>query len=178
MMKKFNTKGILLLFSFLVIGCADSLDEADITTYKSIKSVEALLYSFDENGDGPIYSEFDIERIGMSVYPDSTVTEFEARVKPDVISYTNFFDSLNFFTVHYFDDEHPAGSNINDLLLVLFPSDNDQMLEVQFAGGLTTKGNDFKLNALPQNDSLQFIVSGRIIGEGTFSEMTQLVILN
>ena len=178
MMKKFNTKGILLLFSFLVIGCADSLDESDITTYKSIKSVEALLYSFDENGDGPIYSEFDIERIGMSVYPDSTVTEFEARVKPDVISYTNFFDSLNFFTVHYFDDEHPAGSNINDLLLVLFPSDNDQMLEVQFAGGLTTKGNDFKLNALPQNDSLQFIVSGRIIGEGTFSEKTQLVILN
>jgi len=36
----------------------------------------------------------------------------------------------------------------------------------------------FKFSAIPQNDSLQFEITGRITGENNFSKKTKLVILN
>ncbi len=94
---------------------------------------------------------------------------------PNEIYYTNTIDSLNFITLYYFDSQHPAGSNINDILLFLDGMGKTREVEIS---SLSDIAHFFKFSVIPQNDSLQFEISGRITGEHNFSEKTELVILN
>lgn len=167
-----------LLLMLASLGCTDSVDPMDYATYESIKTVAADLYSIDEDGNFPVYQNMNPDRLGIGIYPDSTVTEREALIKPGFIDYVNYMESINFYTVYDFNMDHPSGSNINDILIVQLPDGDDQYLEKPYNTSLVTKGSNFRLAAVPQNDSLQFRVTGRITDEGPFEENTPLIILN
>ena len=181
MRKKYKIS-ILVLFCFLLTACPDD----GTITYETIKSVRTFLFSFDENGVFPHLEEFNREELGIAVVPDSTLRRTEyastfsigtkayARSNPNEYISLNAIDSLNVITIYDFDDEHPAGSPINDLLLYL--NDMGETAELPI-NELYSTFHIFKFSAIPQNDSLQFEVSGRITGEGVFTQKTTLVVL-
>lgn len=94
---------------------------------------------------------------------------------PNEIYYTNTIDSLNFITLYDFDADHPAGSNINDILLFLDGMGKTREVDIS---SLSDIAHFLKFSVVPQSDSLQFEITGRITGEHNFSEKTELVILN
>lgn len=182
MRKKYKIS-ILVIFSFLLTGCPP---DDGITTYKTIKSVRALLYSFDKNGIYPYLEEFNPEQLGIGVYPDSISTRTElatsfsfgnyayARSNPNETIYLNAIDSLNVFTIYDFDENHPAGSNINDILFYLDGMGQTSELNIN---DLFSISHSLKFSTIPKNDSLKFKVTGRITEEGVFSKETDLVVL-
>ncbi len=146
-----------------------------------------MLFSFDKNGIYPYIEEFNKNELGISVYADSLSETIEyaqsfsfgnkvfAMENPNEIYYTNTIDSLNIITLYDFDTDHLKGSNINDMLLFLDGMGKTHKVEISSLSDVT---HIFKLSAIPQNDSLQFEITGRITGENNFSEKTELVILN
>jgi len=171
------------MFSFLLTGCPP---DDGITTYETIKSVRALLYSFDENGIYPYLDEFNPEELGIGVYPDSILTRTElassfslgnnayAKSDPNERISLNAIDSLNVYTIYDYDANHPAGSNINDILLYLDGLGQTDELNIN---DLFSTYHSLKFSTIPENDSLKFKVTGRITEEGIFSEETELIIL-
>ena len=182
MRKKYKIS-LLVIFCFLLTGCPDD----GTTTYETIKSIRTFLFSFDENGIFPHLEEFNQEELGIAIVPDSTVQRIEyastfsigpkvyARSNPNEYIILNSIDSLNVITIYDFDDNHPAGNNINDILLYL--DDMGETFDLPI-NGLTSVSHTLKFSTIPQNDSLQFEVSGRITGEGVFTKKTDLVILD
>ncbi len=59
-MKKIYKISILIICGFLLIGCPP---DDEITTYETIKSVRARLFSFDKNGIYPYFEEFNPEQL-------------------------------------------------------------------------------------------------------------------
>lgn len=94
---------------------------------------------------------------------------------PNTEVYTNAIDSLSFVTIYNFDENHPAGSKINDILLLLDYMGNTSKVEIN---RLTAVDHHFKFAEIPQNDSLQFEITGNITSEGRFTQKTDLVILD
>ena len=169
------------------IGCILSSCPGNITVkYKTIKSVNVLLFSFNEFGIYPYLDEFNKNELGIGVYSDSIVESNEiaqsysfirgayAMKDPTEIIYTNAIDSLNVFTIYDFNEEHPAGSNVNDILLLLDGMGNTKIININ---QLSSTDHHFKFSAIPENDSLRFEVSGRITNEKNFNLKTQLIIL-
>lgn len=182
-MRKKTKISILLVFSFLLAGCPP---EDRTITYETIKSVRALLFSFDENGVFPHLDDFNPDELGIGVYPDSisrrteVATSFSfgnyayARSNPNETIFLNAIDSLNVFTIYDFDEDHPAGSNINDILLYLDDMGETSALDIN---ALYSIRHSLKFSVVPKNDSLKFKVTGRITEEGVFHEETELIIL-
>jgi hypothetical protein len=181
-MKKLISLTIILLIGLIFTGCPQGS-----VTRKTIKTVRVMLFSFDKNGIYPYLEKFNKNELGISVYADSLSETVEyaqsfsfgnkafAMEDPNEIYYTNTIDLLNFITLYDFDADHPAGSNINDILLFLDGMGKTREVEI---GSLSDVSHFFKFSAIPQNDSMQFEISGRITGEHKFSEKTELVILN
>ena len=72
---------------------------------------------------------FDRTELGISILSDSTSERIElSQLAPSIFSsafacedpskskYVNFIDSVNIFTKFNFDNSHPAGSKINDIV--------------------------------------------------------------
>jgi hypothetical protein len=180
-MKKLISLIIVLLTGLMFTGCPQGS-----VTWKTIKSVRVMLFSFDGNGIYPYLEKFNKNELGILVNADSLSETVEyaqsisfgnmafAMKNPNEIYYTNTIDSLNFITLYDFDAQHPAGSNINDILLFLDYMGKTREVEISSLSDVT---HYFKFSAVPQNDSLQFEITGRITGENNFSEKTELVIL-
>lgn len=181
-------KKILIIFFVFCLGCILSSCPGDIsTTYKTIKSVNVLLFSFNEYGIYPHLESFNKNELGIGVFPDSMSESYEiaqsfslissayAMENPNQIIYTNAIDSINVFTIYDFDEEHPAGSNVNDILLFLDSMGDTKTLNIN---ELSSISHYFKFSAIPQNDSLQFEISGRITNEEDFNLKTELVVLD
>ncbi len=174
---------ILIYFSGIIISCC--FDNGTIT-YNTVESARALLFSFDENGIFPHLDHFNRDELGIGIYADSLSTRTEmasnfstigkvyACSNPDIVMYTNTIDSLNVFTIYDFDNEHPAGSNINDILFYLDGFGETSEININEVSSIA---NHFKFSVVPQNDSLQFEISGRITERGNFIKTTELIIL-
>jgi len=175
---------VLITFS---IGCILSSCPGGISvTYKTIKSVNVLLYSFNEFGMYPYLEEFNKNELGIGVIFDSIIESNEiaqsyslirgayAMEDPTQIIYTNAIDSLNVFTIYDFNEEHPAGSNVNDILLLLDGMGDTKIVNIN---QISSIDHHFKFSEVPQNDSLQFEISGRITNEKNFTLKTKLIIL-
>ncbi|WBL27046.1 hypothetical protein [Zunongwangia sp. HGR-M22] len=183
MKNKFYTS-ILLISCFLLTGCPDDRS----ITYSTIKSVKPLLFSFQENGIYPYLDHFNREELGIVIIPDSTMDKriyfsallsdlpTYARSDPNEYVQTNQIDSVNIFTVYDFNENYPAGSKINEMLLYL-----DGMGDTSIIQNLSEQkfvSLSLKFSEIPSHDTLQFRVTGRITDEGTFDEKTELVILD
>ncbi|MDN3593740.1 hypothetical protein [Zunongwangia endophytica] len=98
------------------------------------------------------------------------------RSDPNEYVQTNQIDSVNIFTVYDFNENYPAGSNVNEMLLFL-----DHMGETSPIEDLNEQkfiSLSLKFSEIPSYDTLQFRVTGRISDEGIFEENTKLVILD
>jgi hypothetical protein len=181
-MKKLISLIILLLTGLIFTGCPPGS-----VTWKTIKTVRVKLFSFDKNGIYPYLEDFTKNELGISVYADSLSETVEyaqsfsfgnkafAMENPNKIYYTNTIDSLNIITLYDFDADHLAGSNVNDILLFLDGMGKIHKVEIK---SLSDVSHFFKFSTFPQNDSLQFEITGRITEEGKFIKRTELVILN
>lgn len=189
--KKSIFKSMRKLFSvifLLLIGCFFSSCPGNrSTTWVTIETARVLLFSFDVNGIYPYLGKFDRNELGIGVFPDSTSERVElaqsrafgnklyAMENPNSRVETNSIDSLNFITLYDFDANHPALSNVNDVLKFLDYMGKTGTVNVN---GLSAFEHFFKFSAVPQNDSLQFEVTGRITDVGKFKALTDLVIMN
>lgn len=180
-MKKL-TSLIILFF----LGCIfSSCPRESSKTYKTIKTVRVLLFSFDKNGIYPHLDDFNKNELGIGIFPNSVSERVEvaqsfslgnevyAMADPHQIIYTNAIESLNLITLYDFDTNHPAGSNVNDILLNLDPMGKTSEININ---SLSTIELFLKIASIPQNDSLQFQITGRITDEGDFTAKTELVI--
>lgn len=181
-MKKLIKIVIIFSIGFILSSCPPEPS----TTFITIKRVRVLLFSFDKNGIFPHLDEFNKNELGIGIVPDSVseYTEFAqtlslgnnafARSNPNIRTYTNAIDSINIFTLYDFDTNHPAGSSINDILLHLDTMGKTTEIEIN---KLSTTELFLKFSAIPKNDSLQFIIIGRITDLGKFIAKTELVVL-
>lgn len=181
-MKKI-TFALLIYFSGTIVSCCSG--EGTIT-YETVESARVLLFSFDENGIFPYLDEFNPSELGISVSADSLTTRVEVASSfstmdkayacddPNEIYYTNTIDSINIYTVYDYDLNHPAGSNINDILLYLDGMGETSAIDVNQVSSIS---NYFKFSAAPQHDSLQFKISGRITEKENFVKTTALIVL-
>lgn len=182
-MKKIAT--IIILFSLASILSSCPPDEGTIT-YKKIKSAKALLFSFSENGIYPHLEDFNRNELGIGISFDSISERIEiaqsfslmsktyARSNPDEIIFLNSIESINVFTLYDFDSDHPAGSNVNDILLYLDDLGETFVLNIN---DLSSISHHFKFSVAPEKDTLQFEITGIITDEKDFIERTKLVIL-
>jgi len=180
-------KKLLSVIFLFLIGCFLSSCPNQTTTWVTIKSARTQFFSFDQNGIWPYLESFNKNELGISVYADSLAERIEfvqslsfgkqlyAMENPNQIIETNSIDSLNFTTIFDFDSKHPAGSNINDILLLLGYMGKTKEVEIS---SLSAFDHHFKFAVVPQNDSLQFEVTGRITQVGIFELQTALVILD
>lgn len=181
-MKKIQFALLVYFFGSIISCCSD---EGSIT-YETIKSAHVLLFSFDENGIFPYLDEFNPNELGIAVAPDSissrvvyakpisSMDKAYACDDPNEFYYTNTIDSLNVITVYDFDSNHLAGSPVNDLLLYVDHFGVTSPINVQQTESFS---HLYKFSKTPENDSLQFRISGRITNEGTFEKTTELVII-
>ena len=94
--------------------------------------------------------------------------------RTDII-YKNEIDSLNIITIYDFNENYPAGSNVNDLLLGqdqvggTFPTD---------VGSNSSVSHSYKFSITPENDTIQFEISGRVTEKGAFTNLTDLLIFD
>lgn len=182
-MKKIISVLILFSLSCLFSSCPRETS----TTYITIKTVRVLLYSFDKNGIFPFLDDFNRNELGIGVFDDSISqrvvfaqsfsigNQLYARGNPNQTVYTNAIESMNIITLFDFDSIHPAGSNINDILLHQNSMGVTSALDIN---KLSSTMHFLKLSTVPQNDTLQFQITGRISNEGDFTTKTELVILD
>lgn len=157
-------------------------------TYITIQNTRGLLYSFDENGVFPYLDEINRNELGISILPDSTTerVEFAQNISignllfacedPNEIEYVNSIDSLNIFTIYNFDDSHPALSKVNDILRPI--NTLGEILNIDDISTLSFIDQHLKFIHSPIHDTLQFEITGRIIGGERFKILTNKLILN
>jgi len=181
-MKKLITITIIIFIGFIFAGCPPEMS----TTFITIKSVRVMFFSFDKNGIFPYMDEYNKNELGIGIVPDSVSERVElaqafsfgksayARSNPNTRTYTNAIDSINIFTLYDFDNNHPAGSKINDILLHLNTLGETAEIEIN---NLSTTMLFLKFTTVPNNDSLQFRITGRITDVRKFIADTELVVL-
>lgn len=181
-MKKIVSVIFLFSLSFIFSACPKETS----TTYITIKTARVMLYSFDKNGIYPYLDEFNREKLGIGVFGDSIAervvfaqsfslgNQAYAFSNPNQRVYTNTIESLNIITLYNFDAKHPAGSNVNDILLSQNPLGGYSALGIN---KLSSTMHFLRFSAVPQNDSLQFKITGLLTNEGGFTAKTELVIL-
>lgn len=157
------------------------------TTYITIHSARALFYSFDENGVFPHLEEFNRNELGISIFPDSTSEILEIAYLPSLgssayacqnpheIFYTNSIESINIYTIYNFDDEHPANSKINDILLHL--NTMGETTKVDNISDFKFIDIHFKFSEIPKFDTMQFLVTGHLTDKEDLQITTELTIL-
>ena len=91
------------------------------------------------------------------------------------IKYINSIDSINVYTIYDFDEEHPAGSSVNNILLYLNYMGETEEVNINELSSVT---HHFKFSAVPSNDSLQFTITGRITDEMNFALNTNLIVVD
>ena len=165
----------LFMLTFISIySCCTGDEDVSIDT---IESAKGFIYSYDQNGIYPYFDEFNPNELWIGVIGDSITNRFEMNdgCGPTEIINTNSIDSLNVISIFDFNDNYPAGSNVNDLLLG----------QDGLGGTFTTEVNNnssvshiYKFSAVPENDSLQFIITGRITNKGNFTSITDLIIID
>jgi hypothetical protein len=182
-MKKIQFALIIYFFGSIISCCSDD----GSITYETIKSANVLLFSFDENGIFPYLEAFNPNELGIAVSADSISSRIVfakplsnidiayACDDPNLVFYTNTIDSLNIITVYDFDDNHLAGSQVNDLLLNLNSFGNTSSINVQEVESIS---HIFKFSKASENDSLQFKITGRITSEGVFEKTTDMIIFD
>lgn len=180
-MKKLFTLLTIFLFGILLSGCPGGS-----VTYYTIESVNAFLFSFDKYGNYPHLEEFNKNELGIGIFADSLTEKVEiaqaagfgnkayAMENPNEIVYINTIDSLNVVTLYNFNEEHPANSSVNDILRSLDHMGKTLQVDIN---DLSVIEIYLKFSEIPQNDTLQFRITGRITCKGSFSEKTQLIIL-
>jgi len=170
----------------LMLSCVCS-DEGT-TTIITIENAKTLLYSFDENGIFPYLEDFNREELGILVSEDSISSEVIAYSnfgiikqgyacdKPNEIFYENTIDSINVVTIFDYNDQYASGDSfVSNLNYV--SGFNGETTEI---GNLLNDQRTeflFKFKEPPTKDTLQFRVTGRIIGIGNFELLTEQVIL-
>lgn len=181
-MKKIPFALAIYFFGSIISCCSD----VGSITYETIVSADVLLFSFDENGIFPYMDEFNPNELGIAVSADSISSKivFAKSVSnmdkayacedPNQVFYTNTIDSLHVITVYDFDSQHLAGSPVNDLLLYLDHFGVTSPINIQET---ESRMHLYKFSKAPENDSLQFRISGRITHQGTFEKTTDLVVL-
>jgi len=179
-------KILWILFVFILDLTLTSCPGDSSVTYKTIETVQVHLYSFGEYGLFPYTDKYNKNELGIGIYPDSINERIEiaqsfslvkkamAMEDPNRIIFTNTIDSLNIITLYKFDKDHLAGSNINDILLVLDIMGDTQKKNINT---LSSVSHDFKFSAIPEHDTLQFEISGRISDGDTFNLKTELIII-
>lgn len=155
-------------------------------TYIKIHSARSSLFSFSETGIFPFYDKFNRNKLGIFIVPDSTSTRVEyaknisygnnlyACEPIDEIIYENSFDSVNVYTVYPFDNEHPAGSKVNNILQHLGNMGETASFDLE-ATNMTEI--TLKFTKLPLFDTLRFEITGRIVGGERFRIETEKVTL-
>ncbi|MCX7548705.1 hypothetical protein OS188_12150 [Xanthomarina sp. F1114] len=182
-MKKVQFAILVYFFGSIISCCSDE----GTTTFNTIESASVLLFSFDENGIFPYLDEFNPNELGISVSADSisskiaytkpfsTMDKAYACTDPNQTYYTNAIDSLNVVTVYDFDTDYPAGSVINNLLDRVDHYGETSSINIQETESVS---HLYKFSKAPENDSLQFKITGRITDQGSFEKYTELVILD
>lgn len=185
-MKKL-TSFLLLQFLLFVSSCICPNGGGSMT-YITIHSARGLLYSFDENGIFPYLDYINRNEIGISVLPDSTTERVEfaqyisrgnqlyACENQNETEYVNSIDSLNIYTKYKFDDNHPALSKVNDILRPI--NTNGEILNIDDISTLSFTDQHLKFIQSPIYDTLQFEITGRIVGAKSFKVLTNTLILN
>lgn len=173
----------LIYFTGTIISCCS--DNGTIT-HNTIETARVLLFSFDDNGIYPYLDAYNRNELGIGVYPDSLTTRVEmasslstmdkayACENPNKFFYSNTIESISVRTIYDFDDNHLAGSDINDILLLLDDFGATFERNQNFESSIS---HHFKFSVAPQNDTLQFEISGRITDKGNFTKTTALIIL-
>ncbi|MDW5290573.1 hypothetical protein [Formosa sp. PL04] len=181
-MKKLSIVLFIYFFGTLISCCNDD----NTITYNTIEFANVSLFSFDDNGIFPYFEAYNPNELGIGVYADSISTRTEmashfstmdkayAFENPNKEIYTNTIDSLNVITIYNFDINHPAGSSVNDILLYLNDFGETSEYNINQASAVS---HFYKFAVVPENDSLQFKISGRIINKSHFIKNTELVIL-
>ncbi len=186
---KLNMKKIisfLLVHFFLFISSCFCPDEGSIT-YITIQTARGLLYSFDENGIFPYLDHINRHELGLSIMEDSTsenieyvqsnmmINQLQACQDPHEIKYINGIDSINIFTIYNFDSDHLASSKVNDILRPI--NTMGELLDIENITTLNFTMQHLKFIKSPTFDTLQFEITGRIIGSSNFSILTNKIIL-
>ncbi|WP_348719371.1 hypothetical protein [Tenacibaculum dicentrarchi] len=167
----------IILFTLILLiinSCCNGDEDVSINT---IESVRGFIYSYDENGIYPYLDEFNPNELGIGVSADSITNRMEMGDgcgRTDVI-YTNQIDSLNIITIYDFNDNYPAGSNVNELLLGQDGLGGTYSTEINNNSSIS---HTYKFSAVPENDSLQFAISGRITNKDNFTNLTDLIIID
>ena len=178
-------KKIVLIFIFFALGFILSSCPRELsTTYITIKTVHVLFFSFNENGIFPYLDSFNKNELGIGVFQDSTSSIVELAQSfsfgneafaddPNTVIYTNTIEDVKVITLFDFDTNHPAGSKVHDILLHLNSMGETHEMNIN---SLSSTMFLFKFSTVPQNDSVQFEITGIITNEGEFKARTNLVI--
>ena len=176
----------LYLFGFLQ-ACICPMNSSKTNVYKTIETVRGIFYSFDQNGIFPYLDAFNRRQLGLSVFPDSVSERIEisqsispissayACEDPTDVYYVNSIDSVIVFTVFDYDNQHLAGTSVNDILKPMDihgkTTNNVEISELFFVNQY------FKFSSAPTFDSMQFIITGNISGKQKFQVQTDLIVL-
>ena len=169
-------KKIILLALILITINSCCNGESDVSV-NTIESARGFLYSYDENGIYPYFDEFNPNELGIGITADliTEVIEMNDDCGEIDLIYTNAIDSINVITIFDFNENYLAGSNVNNLLLGqdgtggTFPTD---------VGNNSSISHIYKFSNTPENDSIQFQISGRVIEKGVFTQLTDLIIFD
>ncbi|WP_369049535.1 hypothetical protein [Tenacibaculum sp. UWU-22] len=167
----------MTLFALILITINSCCTGDEDVSTNTIESARGFLYSYDENGIYPYFDEFNPNELGIGVTADSITNTFEINdgCGPTEIIYTNSIDSLNIITIYDFNNDYLAGSNVNNLLLGQDGLGGTYPTEINNNSSVS---HTYKFSVVPENDSLQFLISGRIINKGNFSILTDLIIID
>lgn len=176
---------VAIYISMFVTSCF--CPDKGSTTHVTIVSARAIFYSFDRNGVFPYYESYNRNELGISVLSDSVVKnvllasahytgkDIIACEDPHKIIYENSIDSINVFTLYNFNEAYPASSNVNDLLVPMYV--NNEVLPNFDINEIAFISQHFKFKVAPDYDTMQFLITGRIAGEGIFGVLSQMAVI-
>ena len=167
----------IILFKLILLTTNCCCNRDGDVSINTIESARGFIYSYDENGIYPYLDEFNPNELGIEVSEDSITNRMEMGdgCGPTDIIYTNTIHSLNVITIYDFNDNYPAGSNVNDLLL---GQDGLGGTYTTIINNNSSVYHSYKFSVVPENDSLQFEISGRITDKDHFKILTDLIIFD
>ena len=184
MKKSIALIGIYL--AFLITSCICPNKGGSLTEI-TIHSAKGILFSFDKNGIFPYFDSINRNELGIGIVADSiseqvlftenfiSGNQLYACENINKIEYLNSIDSIDIFTIYKFDDNHDEQSKVNDILKPI-----DQMgeiVDIENINDLIFVDQFLKFTHPPKYDTLQFEITGRILGGGTFRILTNMLVI-